>query len=1060
MLASPPALTKRAGTGLQLLGVPIVLFIFAPGAYAQSASEAQILAQWKFDRLDPEAWQCNSPADVEISCAPEPRPPEGEANRALAVRILRANSNLEICGPEFTLSPGTEFDLRQLELELAIRAEGLSDGSVQIRFRQKSQTGEAWVYCRSPGRNWDRLVDMPAAHEWKDWVTLNNVGTIDTPTLKIAPVIMINAGERDIGGRLLLDDWGLKLASRPRHLIKLKEIDHIFCRDQVDFDVEFAPGPGIGSGAVIIRDESGSELERIPATQGRAECRLREPGFYTIEAVGDYESGRKVSTQATAVVTGNESPEAQRGESRYGICVSQGSIESAFKLGARLKYEYYPWQSINLTADSQLEVPPFKERDRRFRTALAGTGRLPDWLTGRNGDEGLRPPQDWGRFEELVETWARGIGPEDRPETITAFNESDAHWRGSFDDFVRFHQSFNRALKRALPQTLLSGPNMYSIRMDIFKKYAEAGALDGLDAIMMHAYVNATPPEGEFIGKVEQLLAYLAETGRGQLPIYFTEFGWTVPPGDWQTPVDELTRARYLARAMILLTTHRQIAGIIPFVLRSSFSAAGYSLLVYDGHPRYGANPTLGASVYAAVVRQLAGVRSGRWLRLSPTRNLCLFPAGADTKLALWDTAGPGRQELPQPPVEGADMTGRPLGLGEAQVPVSPSPVYVRLPGQELLDSADGTVQNCLPGAVIALAAERVILAPPLTWTGQDLIVPTEAQPGEYGLLAGQGQTWRFVPLRVEAPLVVDAPDLQWTGGKTAALRFTLHSRCPTVAQVKLTGNFTGGQTQTTEVEVPALGTVQVELAFTDLEPGQRYRGAATAQLLTPINWRVETPLDLTLIACPRLAQSPDAETWSRLPVVDFSGWEPLPAPLPAEDASAQLRLAASPAGLHLRLTVRDDQHCQEALWNRMWKEDSIQVAFDVDVDREWQPNNVGFGFNGHRIFEWGLALAPNDRTKIQAWRFRAEAPNRKSGPEYGLKTEIERDEAARITDYGVTIPWSSLDLPDMPAPGSRLGFALLVNDKDTDRPRRRLQLFSGIAQSKDPVNYGKIWLF
>ena len=95
------------------------------------------------------------------------------------------------------------------------------------------------------------------------------------------------------------------------------------------------------------------------------------------------------------------------------------------------------------------------------------------------------------------------------------------------------------------------------------------------------------------------------------------------------------------------------------------------------------------------------------------------------------------------------------------------------------------------------------------------------------------------------------------------------------------------------------------------------------------------------------------------------------------------------------------------------------------------------------------------------AWRWRADAPGLKSGPAFEVmkKLIVARDDAVAQTTYSVRFPWKTLGLDKCPLPGQHIGFALVVNDKDTGRPRHALRLFGGILQNRDPVHYGKVLL-
>ena len=156
---------------------------------------------------------------------------------------------------------------------------------------------------------------------------------------------------------------------------------------------------------------------------------------------------------------------------------------------------------------------------------------------------------------------------------------------------------------------------------------------------------------------------------------------------------------------------------------------------------------------------------------------------------------------------------------------------------------------------------------------------------------------------------------------------------------------------------------------------------------------------------------------------------------------------------------MHDKDHVQNDLWQDMWKEDSIQIGFDLDADKEWQPNNVGHGLNGHRVVEYGLAARSKGRP--QGWCFLGYADGVKSGPAFELMDTIKvrHDKASGVTIYEALFPWKLLGATGTPDPDSRIGMALLINDAGTGHGRKILRFFDGVS-SKNPEKYGRIQLY
>ena len=167
---------------------------------------------------------------------------------------------------------------------------------------------------------------------------------------------------------------------------------------------------------------------------------------------------------------------------------------------------------------------------------------------------------------------------------------------------------------------------------------------------------------------------------------------------------------------------------------------------------------------------------------------------------------------------------------------------------------------------------------------------------------------------------------------------------------------------------------------------------------------------------------------------------------------------AVGTSGFHLLVDVSDDFHYQIADPVSMWMDDSLQIAFDMDASSPWLYNNIGDGrFNGHRIFEYGVAH-PSKGGEPVVWRWRADAPDMKANcTDPSVKVSVIRNGANIL--YEVFFPWRSLGLEDSPAAGSFLGFSLAVNDTDKGGDRHALLLGNGIVDGKDPERFAKLYL-
>lgn len=141
-----------------------------------------------------------------------------------------------------------------------------------------------------------------------------------------------------------------------------------------------------------------------------------------------------------------------------------------------------------------------------------------------------------------------------------------------------------------------------------------------------------------------------------------------------------------------------------------------------------------------------------------------------------------------------------------------------------------------------------------------------------------------------------------------------------------------------------------------------------------------------------------------------------------------------------------------------IWNGDSIQIGLDPDFEKSWEGNDL-FGLNGHRVFEYGVAWSGKAEEKPMTWRWISYLDNLPVGqPEPRIDLKVTRE--GTLTLYEVMFPWEVLGMSAAPQPGTAIGIALSVADKDTGKTgKRALCLFSGIISGKDAQQFGPVWL-
>lgn len=853
---------------------------------------------------------------------------------------------------------------------------------------------------------------------------------------------------------------------------------HIFTATEGEMRLSL-PRQGVVGGTVTLRDELGNVLAThpVPATGARTDeagalaIPLPAKGYYRLEAKVTRTDGTAAETSASAAVIGPLLDDALRMQSRLGLWTVQGDPDLVVAAGARWNRRM---TSIHTLEESILSPnPPPTDRvlfpESPFTQVGVLSFGLPLWMMEpmthkKSYGNPSAPPKDWDQLKQLVAAWARQqkrFSP-----YFEVYNEPEWQWKGSNEDLVRFLATIADGIREAHPDTKIYGPGFSSIRikdparLDLVTS-EKLGLFDHLDGIVVHAYVDGTPPEGEFIRRVIDLQNWLKEIGRPDFPIHLTEFGWTSGTGTWQKPVDEITQARYVARSLTLLAAlgiENSTYFCLQFKAAPNAGERGFSL-VYDNE-----TPKPGYAAYANLARWLAGVRGlGTWLHLTPTTHLILFNKSDDTSIAVaWDTQAERVIELPLETTRRENLVGRAIPSAP-ELALSPSPVFLEFAGGqspeiEMLPA----VQVMRGGEPLALPRPGQWIAPaPLHMDSGKLAVPGDAANGDYLLLSRVADKWLAQPVKVIPPLEATAPVLKWPkGDATPRLVLNLTSHAPAPLATRVAASLEGVRDNFAELPPVQPGEKRdFSVPLPHLEPGRRYKGKLTID--SRHDGRrdlVAKPLDLTLLAAAPVGPGRSTPDWSKIPAIDFSAWDPFGGPIAPEDCSATFQSAHDARGLHLRIVVRDEEHLQTHAPEQMWSHDAIQIGFDADYEKSWEPNDL-FGLKGHRVFEYGIGWNKAAKEPFMTWRwisYTPELPVATSEPRIRLKVSRSGDE----TIYEALFPWEVLGLERAPEAGTAIGIALAVSDADTGKKgRRTLRLFNGVSEGKDPEKFGPLWL-
>ena len=1028
--------------------------VLGAAAFAAGRTETETVCNLPAGPAALKGWESTNPSAVSIGYLPQ----GGQGGKgALVFRILKSGGIGEVNGPEFQLPKRPVFvSTRRLELTVQARQEECENGAVQFRIRQNNGR---WAGAVRSRRDWDTVLDMVEAWEWKKWGLWTEYGNIGNGTTSARVVLRIDT--RGGKGTLLIEKLEIKEITIINHSITTGAEWNTFFGDSGKFCVRWFRPEQIKEAKLNVIDEEKKTVKALVVGPGvqQTEVRLPERGYYEITASALYRDGKKLDSTCTVGVIGKPIPEEIRRHSRYGIMRVHASGDWAKRIGSNYDWGFWTLDNIAPGPDgkivSHFPKPPQNAKKRDFLYHAGMHGVLPKWLQQpKSKNQYLFAPNDWKRYAEAVEVWARD-NP-DLPDVVSIYNEPNAHWRGTEEEFIKFHNVTTDAIKKGRPGTKVGGPVLYRILMKDFKRYVEKGILNNMDYVVMHAYVHSTPPEREFIENIIAMQEFLKTTKYARLPIALTEFGWTGYPGDWQKPVTELEKARYCVRSLLLCTA-RNIDTLIYFNARYAQAADEYNYSIVK--PDYTPLPAFVS--FSTFLREMSTVKGGgQYFKLAPDVFWTGFKRDGKTLAALWTMNRKIRLTLPAMPLSLRSMMGK--SLAPVRVPeLSPSPVYAEFADPAIAEMKVGKIRDLLPGSAISLDAEEILVPPFLTLEKPNTIrFPVTAPLGEYTILFRKNGLFHAQPVHLIRPFTLEFRDWKWNGTDAKGiLVFRAVSHLPGKTEVGLELKLAGKTVASRSIALES--GKETELSFSlPFSSGKRMTGELLLQCGSPIRWTAAQPFDTTPMAIP-LFERTSPDVWKSLPELDITRWGRAEEYKPGElsSVSAGLKLFAAPDGIHLLLRVHDKDHVQNDLWQDMWKEDSIQIGFDLDADKEWQPNNVGHGLNGHRVVEYGLAARSKGRP--QGWCFLGYADGVKSGPAFELMDTIKvrHDKASGVTIYEALFPWKLLGATGTPDPDSRIGMALLINDAGTGHGRKILRFFDGVS-SKNPEKYGRIQLY
>ncbi len=167
------------------------------------------------------------------------------------------------------------------------------------------------------------------------------------------------------------------------------------------------------------------------------------------------------------------------------------------------------------------------------------------------------------------------------------------------------------------------------------------------------------------------------------------------------------------------------------------------------------------------------------------------------------------------------------------------------------------------------------------------------------------------------------------------------------------------------------------------------------------------------------------------------------------KDLSTAWRIGYSKEGLHVCAEVSDDKAFFDSPLNAAWREDSLQLYFDLKADGHDRP---GLGYDSNDESLWIAKIDGKDivyRDYTPEWQVAFVH----GGLLKNAKTAITRLEGKTV--YEILLPPAEVFPIEMKA-GSSFGFGLLVNDSDA--PGVRKQALSNTEPGSEPHQKPELW--
>ena len=690
-------------------------------------------------------------------------------------------------------TPGTP---RRVSISMALRSEDFQSGDLVVRVLEQTSGGVSkWLM------DTENFLQAPASRQW---TTLSKIAFLRDETGRLYVYVYVLNGANATGA-LWLDD--LRVTSLDAHAGYLVEAisgetGNVFQADTGVMTVSLYD-PRAASLAVTVLDHTGATAPAADVTISTLTAKKRQvtfnqKGHYRVQATVTPSVGASEVTTWSAGVLGapvtpvspfgffsvnSDNPLAPAAGSKWNryfvhfrnVISSSGTYR--YSGSANKASSEWLSGSAGSTTSSMRYLP--ESVDQTWIACLDG---IPNELLPAGKTSANRRQWEYFNDKTAFKAMLRWV-IEDLPpfvKHLETCNEPEwGNWGGTWaqlGDYIKTVKEVvdevnianpGRDLKLIgpvfahLPTTSYPDPDTdpdsnygfaskYLLLDNLLNTQGVAAHLDG---ISMHAYGNGGPPEDQFLTRLDGFRSYLSGIGAGDLPVYFTEFGWqSGNVGDWQPTVTERQHADYTARSWLLLLSRAEehgIEGALSFCLRHGSVASFdyYSFLNPDSTPR------LPFVAYARTAREVAPFAgSRRYLHLGADVRVFTATGGGQTLLVLWTKSAASRvTPVPAAATTARELHGRPVSLGSSpkQATVTQSPLFITVTGDALGNYTTGPSYAVNRGTAITVEFTEMICPPIFVWSGVKLHASSVATPGAYVILGRAGSVWKSYPITV-----------------------------------------------------------------------------------------------------------------------------------------------------------------------------------------------------------------------------------------------------------------------------------------------------------------------